>query len=105
MMERSDGISAMFGSRREADLAVEHLVQEHGIERDVIFVQAAGETGTTGTRVVGADASSGGTTTRERTDAPLNGEIKLTVAVTENDHSAVDRVLREAGAHQIRSLP
>lgn len=105
MEQSSDGISAMFSSRRAADLAVEHLVQEHGIDRDVIFVEAAGESGTTGTRVAGADASSGEATTGERADAPLHGEIKLTVAVTENDRSTIDRALREAGAHQIRSLP
>lgn len=104
-MERSDGMSAIFSSRRDADLAVEHLVQEHGIDSSVIFVEAAGESGTTGTHVVGEDGSSGGPTTRERTGDPLNGEIKLTVAVTEIDRSMVDRVLREAGAHQIRNLP
>jgi hypothetical protein len=100
----SDGISASFVSRREADLAVEHLVQEYGIERGVIFVESAGEAGTTGTHIAGGDAASGEPTTDERTDAPLEGEIRLTVAVKEDERPGVDRVLREAGAHRIRRV-
>src|SRR3546814_2360399 len=91
----SGGISASFASRREVELAVEHLVQEHGIERGVIFVEFTGEAGTTGTHIAAGDAASGEATTDERTDA--RDEIRLTVAVTDDQRPAVDRVLREAG--------
>ena len=104
-MERPNcGLSALFTSRREADVAVEHLVQEHGIDRAVIFVEPAGEASTTGTHVAGADAPSGDPASEERTDAPLKGEIRLKVFATNNDRSTVDRALREAGAHQIRRM-
>lgn len=39
-MERT--IVANFDTRRDAETAVEHLVQEHGIDRADIFVRAPG---------------------------------------------------------------
>lgn len=46
-------IRATFESREAADLAVEHLVQHHGISRPDIFVQSASDQNTTGSQVSG----------------------------------------------------
>lgn len=52
-MERT--IVATFETRRDAETAVEHLVQEHGVKRTDIFVQAKGEANSAGVRPAGAD--------------------------------------------------
>lgn len=103
-MPGAEGLCARFASRREADLAVEHLVQEHSIDRNVIFVEPAGGTSSTGTQIAGADRASAPPGTGERNDAPLRGEIQLTVAVTDDDRQAAEKALREAGARQVRSI-
>jgi len=103
-MARSDGLCALFASRRDADLAIEHLVQEHGIERDVLFVEAAGTAASTGTRVGGADGAGAAPGTAARDDAPLGVEIQLTVPVTNDDRPVIEGALREAGARQIRRI-
>ncbi len=56
-MERT--IVASFATRREADLAIEHLVQQHGIDRTDVFVGAPGEANSAGTKAAGADVESG----------------------------------------------
>ncbi|WP_431271497.1 hypothetical protein [Dankookia sp. P2] len=48
-------ISGEFDIRREAELAVERLVQEYKIDRSAIQVAAAGDDNTTGTVASGAD--------------------------------------------------
>jgi bifunctional non-homologous end joining protein LigD len=50
-------IRATFDTREAADLAVEHLVQQHGISRPDIFIQSATNRNTTGSRPSGGDAS------------------------------------------------
>jgi len=97
----SDGLHALFESRRDADLAVEHLVQDHGLDRSEIFVEPAGATSTTGTRLAGADAPSGAPSSGGRRDAPLQGEIRLTVPITDGNRAAIEAALRETGARAI----
>ncbi len=53
-------IRATFETREAADLAVEHLVQQHGILRPDIFVQSASDGNTAGARPSGGDASHDG---------------------------------------------
>ena len=50
-------IVANFDTRRDAETAVEHLVQEHGIERADIFIRAPGTANTAGVRPAPAGRS------------------------------------------------
>jgi hypothetical protein len=52
-------VIASFETRRDAEVAVEHLVQEHGIERSDIFIQAEGMANSAGSKIAGADIESG----------------------------------------------
>jgi hypothetical protein len=45
-----------FDTRRDAELAVEHVVQDCGVARSDVFVQPVGGANTSGTRPAGADA-------------------------------------------------
>ena len=46
--DSSTTIRATFKTREAADLAVEHLVQQHGISRPDIFIQSATDRNTAG---------------------------------------------------------
>ncbi len=65
-------IRAIFKTREAADLAIEHLVQQHGISRPDIFVQPVASNNSAGSAPSGGDVLRDG---EGRTDAPLEGEI------------------------------
>lgn len=65
-----------FATRREAQLAVEHVVQECGVARGDVFVQPAGAANSSGTRSAGADAKSAPAPEGQR---KLEGEIEVSV--------------------------
>ncbi|MFQ6163579.1 hypothetical protein ACLMJV_12925 [Sinorhizobium meliloti] len=93
-------IRATFETREAADLAVEHLVQQHGILRPDIFVQSASDRNTAGARPSGGDASHDG---GARRDAPLAGEIEVSADIASSQVTAVRRSLGDAGAIRVSS--
>lgn len=100
----SDGstttIRATFETRAAADLAVEHLVQQHGISRPDIFLQSSTDENTSGTKASGGDSSHDGIT---RLDAQLQGEIELTADIAADQLAAVQRSLGDVGATRVSS--
>ncbi len=52
-------IKGTFPTRREVEIAVEHLVQDYGLDRTVISIEPASADNSAGTSVSGADAESG----------------------------------------------
>ncbi|CCM78347.1 hypothetical protein [Rhizobium mesoamericanum] len=93
-------IRATFQTREAADLAVEHLVQQHGISRPDIFIQSASDRNTTGSVPSGGDASH---EDGARRDAPLAGEIEVSADIASNQVTAVQRSLGDAGGLRISS--
>nr|WP_299497839.1 hypothetical protein [uncultured Rhizobium sp.] len=91
-------IRASFDNRAAADRAVEHLVQQHGIPRPDIFIQSAMAENTVGSSPSGGDASHD---EGARRDAPLGGEIEVSVDIAERHIPAVQRSLGEAGAIRV----
>lgn len=92
----SQTLNATFATRRDTELVVERLVQEHGIERSDIFVMAAGEDNSSGEAVSRSDQSSASLIDAERSDAPLNGRIEVSVDLQDEAlASAVTDVFRE----------
>jgi hypothetical protein len=76
-------IEATFNTRRQADLAVEHLVQELGIERTDIFLAAEGDANSAGSVVDGADAESGHPGVDPAGDPALAGGIAVSIDVAD----------------------
>ena len=74
-------MNATFKTRREAEMVVERLVQEQGIERSDIFISAEGDENTAGEKQAGSDAEAGAPSPISRSDAALNGEISVSVDV------------------------
>ncbi|MBY5699989.1 hypothetical protein [Rhizobium leguminosarum] len=93
-------IRATFETREAADLAVEHLVQQHGVSRPDIFIQSASDRNSAGSAPSGGDVSHDDGTRR---DAPLEGEIEVSVDIASRQVAAVQRSLRAAGAVRVSS--
>jgi hypothetical protein len=95
MADNSTTIRATFETREAADLAVEHLVQQHGVSRPDIFIQSAGNDNTAGSAPSGSDASH---EHGARGDAPLKGEIEVSADIASSQVAAVQRSFGDAGA-------
>ena len=91
--DRTTTIKATFDNREAADRAVEHLVQQHGVPRPDVFLQAAGPRNTTGSSPSGGDIG--------RNDSPLRGEIEVSADISQGQIAAVQRSLGEAGALRV----
>lgn len=83
-------LTASFATRREAEMTVERLVQEIGVERTDVFIAASGAENTVGDVQAGSDTEAGAPTPEDRGDAPLEGQI--TVSVDLDDEGQVERV-------------
>jgi len=95
-MERT--IVAQFDTRRGAELAVEHLVQEHGIDRSDIFVRPLGDGNSSGVRPSGADIErSAGGSAEQRGDPELAGPIEISVDCHGGGVEVVRAALERAG--------
>jgi hypothetical protein len=93
-------IIAEFDSRRGAELAVEHVVQECGVPRADVFVQPAGGQNTAGTRSAGADAK---TRPQPEGHQKLEGLIEVSVDFHGDDPEKIADALRGAGAKAVRT--
>ena len=88
-------LKATFETRREAEMTVERVVQEYGIERSDVFISASGDENTVGDEQTGSDDEAGAPNPEVRGDAPLNGTV--TVSVDVEDEAKIAKV-REAFA-------
>ena len=86
-------ISGEFDVRREAELAVERLVQEYKIDRSAIQVVAAGDDNTAGTVPSGADRDR---ETGEPQSSPTHGRIRVSVTVDDAVADKAQEALRQA---------
>jgi hypothetical protein len=84
----STTLKASFETRREAEMAVERLVQEQGIERSDIFITAKGDENTAGEAPAGSDLEAGGPSAAPRGDAALHGPISVSVDLQDDDRAA-----------------
>ncbi len=99
-MERT--IVAYFETRRDADLAVEHLVQAHGVARTDIFIRAKGQSNSAGVRAAGADVESGHGA-QKRGTPELGGEIEVSVDYHGSEPEVVREALKAAGSRSIKA--
>ncbi|MDI5929141.1 hypothetical protein [Rhizobium leguminosarum] len=91
-------ITAVFKTREAADLAVEHLVQQHSIARPDIFIQSTSAKNTAGSTPSGGDVSHDG---GARGDAPLEGEIEVSADINSSMIPAVQQTFGDVGAIRV----
>lgn len=87
----SVSISGKFNTRRDAELAVERLVQEFGVERGNIFIAAEGSQNSSGVEVGGSDRSTVPSGEAAREDGVHAGVVEVSLDV--NDPAAIDRIV------------
>jgi hypothetical protein len=96
--DRTTTITAVFETREAADLAVEHLVQQHGVSRPDIFVQSTTDQNSSGVRPSGGDRSHD---SENREDGALGGEIEVSVDISASQIAKVQRTFGDAGAIRV----
>ena len=96
-------ITAQFETRRDAEIAVEQLVQEHKIPRADIFIRARGEANSAGVKAAGADVESGHDSAKERGTPELAGMIEVSVDYHGDKADAVRKSLKEAGSKSLKA--
>lgn len=84
-------LNATFETRREAEMTVERLVQEHKIDRADIFIATAGDDNTVGVEQAGSDTQAGEPSPEARNDAPLNGAVTVSVDIEDETKAAIVR--------------
>lgn len=95
-------IKALFPSRREVELAVEHLVKEYGIGRNDIFVEPAGRENSSGVPEDGpGSGSTGGDRPVGAQGSAYAGQLQMSVDMNEDETDAVATAFREAGAVEV----
>ena len=91
---------AEFDTRRAAELAVEHVVQECGVPRSDVFVQPTGSDNTAGKCPAGADAKS---SPLPEEGGKLEGPIEVSVDFHGEDSKTIADALKSAGGKSIRT--
>lgn len=98
----STTLTGQFETRREAEMTVERLVQEYGVERTDIFIVAIGAKNTAGTETAGSDHAAGGPSPEDRGDGALNGAIEVSVDLEDETLAArVREAFAEFSAHDV----
>lgn len=93
-------IRGTFATREAADFVVEHLVQEHGISRADIFVEASDLENTSGSAPSGGDTNDDGAEGSSFRPA-LKGRVHVTADVTHRDAEKAEQVFRDGGAAEL----
>jgi hypothetical protein len=91
----SSEVQARFATRRDAELAIEHLVQQHGIDRAAITVRASGKANSAGSEPSGADIESGHPGVEKDGAPKLRGDVEVRVDCSGDRAAAVKKVLAE----------
>ena len=83
-------VSAEFDTRLDAEMAVEHIVQEHGLDPQSVSILPVTQENSAGTAVAGADTEDGHRKTDTEGEPALTGRLRVAVDV---DDAAYDKVL------------
>lgn len=92
----SQTIAAEFETRREAEMSVEHLVQEYGLDRGLISILPVDEENSAGSQVAGSDLDER-RPRQDETQPVLSGRIKVSVQADESQKQNVLKTFRTYG--------
>ncbi|MGU3359972.1 hypothetical protein ACLBWX_06520 [Methylobacterium sp. M6A4_1b] len=94
--------TADFETRRDAEMSVEHLVQEHGIDRKAITVVSAGDRNSAGTEQAGGDLEGGRNKTETEGEPALTGAIQVRVEADSAQRGVIDESFSTFGGKTIQ---
>ena len=93
-------IIGQFDTRRDAELAVEHVVQEHGVPRSDVFIEPVGGENSAGTLAAGADAKGA---PEPEPQQQLEGALEVSVDFHGEDPKKIEDALLTTGAKSVRT--
>lgn len=93
-------MSAEFDTRRDAEMSVEHLVQEHGIDRGAISIVSTTDENSVGTRVAGSDLDGGRPKDDASTQPALSEKLRVSVEADEAQTDDVSETFATYGGRQ-----
>lgn len=99
--ENARTIRAIFNTREAADRAVEHLVQEFGMARADIFVEAREDENSAGTSASGGDAARD-PDEGSALEPALEGRIEVSADVSQDKITEAEKAFRQTGAIDIQ---
>ena len=94
-------LEGRFDTRRQAEMAIERMVQEYGVDRAAIMVIAAGTHNSAGTERSGSDNPAGSPSEAARDDAALAGAVLITVDLEDSAAQDVGSAFAEFSAHDV----
>ena len=98
----STTIAAEFETRRDAEMTVEHLVQEHGIDPKAISIVPTNVENSAGTKVAGSDNENAHDKRGIDPQPALSGKLEVSVNI---DDASAEKVLSSFATYGgVRSL-
>ena len=82
-------VSADFDTRRDAEMAVEHIVREHGVDRSAVTVGPSSDENTAGTEAARADVEDDRLKSDTVGGPALAGKVRVSVQIAEADADKV----------------
>lgn len=83
-------LAAEFETRRDAEMTVEHLVQEYKLDRGAVTIVSASAHNSAGTKVAGSDTEGGYEKGGTDAEPKLSGKLRVSV---ECDEALDEKVL------------
>jgi hypothetical protein len=96
----SKTLSAVFDTRRDAEMTVEHSVQEYGLDRGAISIVSVTAENSVGTQVAGSDLDDGQPKDDAVTQPALSGKLRVSVEVDEPHGNKVLETFATYGGRQ-----
>ncbi len=93
-------IAAEFNTRRDAEMSVEHLVQEYGLDRSAISIVPVTDENSAGTQIAGSDLDGGASKEDAVTQPALSGKLRVSVEVDETQRDKVLKIFATYGGKQ-----
>jgi hypothetical protein len=94
-------ITGTFATRRGAELAVEHLVQEYGVDRSDVFIEPQSAENSAGIEPSGGDVAEGEPQADSAEEPALNGALLVSVDISQDKLDDAEAAFRDAGATNV----
>lgn len=95
-------IAAEFTTRRDAEMTVEHLVQEHGLDPSTIVIAPVEDRNSAGTELDGSDRENTGDKAGAPSHPVLAGKLRVSV---EADEAVAEKILGSFATYGGKQLP
>lgn len=94
-------ITGTFATRRAAEIAVEHLVQEYGLDRSDVFIEPQSAENSAGTEPSGGDVAAAEPQADSAQEPALNGSLLVSVDLGADKLDDAEAAFRDAGATHV----